>query len=193
MSETSGFWDFSVRAYNQPGVADACLVLQDQHGLDVNLLLYCCWIGASRGAIPESDLTAALEFSAIWSANVVRPLRQVRSWMKTTGCQSQRIPRTDCMELRTDVKATELAAEHLQQLGLESLREPRPERRLSAHEQLEATVSNLSRYLTRLNLDRAQVSSGDLATIVSAAIQASSYDSVVLALSSVPLPGDARI
>ncbi len=193
MSESSGFWDFSVRAYSQPGVADACLALQDQYGLDVNLLLYCCWIGAFRGSIPESDLTAALEFSTIWSANVVRPLRQVRAWMKTTGCQSERLPRADCMAVRADVKATELAAERLQQIGLESLRESKPERRLSAQEQLEATVLNLTRYLTRLNLDRERVSSGDLATVVTAAIQASSFDTVVLALSTVQLPDDARV
>ena len=185
MSEPSGFWDFSVRVYGQPRVADACLALQDQHGLDVNLLLYCCWVGASRGAIRESDLKSAFEFSAMWSANVVRPLREVRSWMKTTGRQSECIPSADCMEVRADVKATELAAERLQQIGLESLSEPAPDRPLSADEQLEATVINLTCYFSLLNLDRGRVSSGDLATVVVAAIPASNYDAVVEALTTV--------
>ncbi len=184
MSESSGFWDFSVRVYGQPGVADACLALQNQHGLDVNLLLYCCWIGASRGAIRDSDLKSAFEFSATWSANVVRPLREVRSWMKTAGHPSDCIPRADSMEVRADVKATELAAERLQQIGLESLSEPAPEQPLPADQQLEATVSNLTGYLALMNLDRGQASSDDLATVVTAAIPASSYDTVVLALTA---------
>ncbi len=188
MSSSIGFWDFSLRAYRQPGVADACLALQTQHGLDVNLLLYCCWIGASRGPLPESDLTAALEFSATWSANVVRPLREVRTWMKTTGCQSKRLPRSDCMEVRAAVKATELTAERLQQIGLEAVSEPTPVRLLTAGEQLEATVGNLTRYLMRMNLDRARISSGDLATVVTAAIPANSYDTVVLALTAAENP-----
>ncbi len=184
MSEPSGFWDFSVRAYNRPGVADACLALQDQHGLDVNLLLYCCWIGASRGAIRKSDLKSAFEFSASWSANVVRPLREVRSWLKTTGRHNECIPRADCMEVRADVKAAELAAERLQQIGLESLSEAAPEQPLSAEEQLDAAVVNLTRYLSLMNLDRGGVSSGDLATVVTAAIPASNYDTVILALTA---------
>ena len=184
MSEPSGFWDFSVRVYRQPEVADACLALQDRHGLDVNLLLYCCWVGASRGAIREADLKSANEFSVTWSANVVRPLREVRSWMKTSGRQNEYIPSADCMEVRADVKATELAAERLQQNGLESMSEPAADRPLSADEQLEATVSNLARYLSLMNLGGGQVASDYLATVVVAAIPASNYDEVVEALTS---------
>ena len=185
MSEPSAFWDFSVGTYSQPGVADACLALQDHHGLDVNLLLYCCWVGASHGAIREADLKRAFEFSATWSANVVRPLREVRSWMKTTGRQSEGIPRAGCMEVRADVKAAELAAERLQQIGLESLSEPVTKQPLSADEQLEAAAINLTCYFSLMNLDRGQVSSRDLATVVAAAIPASNYDAVVVALSTV--------
>ncbi len=184
MSKSSGFWNFSIRVYGQPGVAEACLALQNQHGLDVNLLLYCCWIGTSRGAIRESDMKSAFEFSATWSANVVRPLREVRSWMKTVRGQSECIPLADSMAVRADVKATELAAERLQQIGLESLSEPAPEQPLATGEQLEATVCNLTCYLTLMNLNRGQASSDDLATVVAAAIPASSHDTVVLALTA---------
>ena len=36
--------------YAQPGVADACLKLQDEFGLDVNLVLFCIW---SRLLLPS--------------------------------------------------------------------------------------------------------------------------------------------
>ena len=41
------FWDFSLRVHGADGVAGACLDLQDAHQLDVNIVLYCCWIGAT--------------------------------------------------------------------------------------------------------------------------------------------------
>ena len=182
MGESVSFWDFSVKAYRRTGVADACLALQHQHGLDVNLLLYCCWIGVSRGPLRESDLNAALKFSATWSTNVVAPLREVRSWMKTTGCEVEHLRKTDCMAVRADVKATELAAERIQQSGLESLSEPIAERALSTDEQLAAILFNLTCYLSRVNVDRARISSRDLATVVTAAIPTSRYDAVILAV-----------
>ncbi|MCG8546534.1 MAG: TIGR02444 family protein, partial [Alphaproteobacteria bacterium] len=42
MSDPPGnaFWNFSLRAYARPGVADACIRLQDRYGVDVNVLFY---------------------------------------------------------------------------------------------------------------------------------------------------------
>lgn len=37
------FWQFSVSRYGKPGVADACLMLQEQFGINVNLVLLYCW------------------------------------------------------------------------------------------------------------------------------------------------------
>ena len=40
------FWEYSVQQYARPGVADTCLVLQDEHTLDVNMLLYAAWLSS---------------------------------------------------------------------------------------------------------------------------------------------------
>ena len=184
MDQPLRFWDFSVRLYSRVGVADACLALQSQHGLDVNLLLYCCWIGASRGAFREAEFMAALEFAEPWSVNVVRPLREARTWMKTSGCESERVPQAECMAVRADVKAAELAAERLQQFGLESISAPAAESPLSADEQLRATVNNLTLYLTHRRLDRTRLSVSDLATVVTNAIPDSDYESIARALAA---------
>lgn len=37
------FWDFSLAVYQAQGVESACLELQDEHGVNVNLLLLLCW------------------------------------------------------------------------------------------------------------------------------------------------------
>ncbi len=43
---SSPFWDYSLGIYRKPGVADACIALQDEFGLDVNMLLACLWFSA---------------------------------------------------------------------------------------------------------------------------------------------------
>lgn len=118
---TEGFWDFSVRTYRTPGVPDACLSLQNDYGADVNMLMYCCWIGANLGQFDAGLFAEASRFSALWAENVVIPLRSARTWMKTSGCTLDGVPTKDCMRLRDKVKSVEFAAEKMQEQVLESL------------------------------------------------------------------------
>ena len=106
-----GFWRFSTRVYRVDRVADSCLALQDRFGVDVNMMLFCCWAGATLGRLPVSTLRAAVAFSAEWSANVVRPLRGVRRWMKSEMGESP---------LRDAIKRDELQAERVQQETLQA-------------------------------------------------------------------------
>ena len=77
------FWDFSLALYAKPGVAPACLVLQDEQGRDVNLALYCAWVGWSgRGRLGASDIDAAEHGLARWRQRVVEPLRAARRSIK---------------------------------------------------------------------------------------------------------------
>lgn len=132
------FWDFSLRVYAGPGVAPACLALQDRHGLDVNLLLLCCWLGRGRPRAPSRDeiarLCAAVED---WHRHVVRPLREARRWLKAPG---PAIPADQAAELRDRIKRLELDSEHIEQLALANQLEsqvgggapPAPEHALAA-------------------------------------------------------------
>lgn len=120
----SEFWPFSLRVYGQPEVAAACLGLQERHGLDVNLLLLACWLGASgRGALGEpawADLCAQV---ATWQRQVVLPLRQVRQCLKgmlpNGGPQGRGANADPIASLRRAVGECELDAEYLEQLMLE--------------------------------------------------------------------------
>jgi uncharacterized protein (TIGR02444 family) len=100
----TAFWRFSLEFYARPGVMPACLALQDQHGVDVNLALLCCWIGEALDAAALAEADARV---AEWRAEVVQPLRAVRRWLKG---------RDDA--LRADVAAQELAAEQREQAML---------------------------------------------------------------------------
>ena len=56
-TQGSPFWRFSLRFYRQPRVADACIALQEESGVDVNLLLYLLWFVEMPGG---SDLTGPM-------------------------------------------------------------------------------------------------------------------------------------
>lgn len=170
MEKPDSFWDFSVNTYGRPGVADACLSLQDRFGCDVNMLLYCCWFGRTRGVLDEPAFSAALSFSQPWADEVVHPLRAARTWMKTTGCVLTEVPTHHCMALREKIKAAELAAEHLQQNTLEELTPAPPTRTLDLETQLTNAALNLRRYLEYCSVRLDAPSLRELTHIVAAAI-----------------------
>ncbi|MGE0716193.1 MAG: TIGR02444 family protein [Alphaproteobacteria bacterium] len=113
---TETLWDFACRVYGAPGVAAACLVLQDEAGVDVPLLLWCAW-AAARGAAPDrAAITAAAAAVAPWRDATVRPLRMIRRAMKADLGADH----AAAAALRERVKASELEAERLQLLMLEA-------------------------------------------------------------------------
>lgn len=117
------FWEFSLRVYRLPQVSDACLLLQNAHGFDVNLLLFACWYGRTHGTMPPSLLADVQLFSTQWATEVVRPLRRARTWMKGALADSNHplAGQSDATQLREKIKAVELRSEQLQQHALEQL------------------------------------------------------------------------
>lgn len=107
------FWDWSLEVYGRPGVEEILLDMQGRLGLDVNLLLFACWAGATgRGRLTGSEWARLIEGTADWRANVVEPLRAVRRHLRSRGDM------TDAAALRERVKALELEAEHAAQLAI---------------------------------------------------------------------------
>lgn len=150
MSET--FWDFSVRTYRTEFVPEACLSLQDERGVDVNMLLFCCWYGVTRGQQEKEKFQHVFEFSENWAEQVVRPLRNVRTWMKLDGCIDPRMPTETCMEFREKVKGVEFNAEKIQQDVLESLTLSNIEKELSFPEQLTSIIKNIRQYFDTVHI-----------------------------------------
>lgn len=143
---SESFWDFSVRTYRSEGVAQACLALQNETGADVNVLLFCCWVGASRGEFQNAEYAAVMAFSNAWADKVVRPLRGVRTWMKLEGCPDPLLPNDKCMSLREAIKRVEFEAEQLQENVMQSIVDSKPLVAMSNSGQLSAAVLNLQRY-----------------------------------------------
>ena len=105
------FWRFSLAVYKPADVAAECLALQEALGLDVNLLLFCAWLGTRAIILSGSDIEAASRVVAAWHNSVVRPLRGVRRHIKTQY--------GDAFEaFRSRVKDDELQAEQAEQAML---------------------------------------------------------------------------
>ncbi len=100
-------WDFAVRLYGEPGVGEACLVLQDRFGVDVPLLLWAAWLGDGADA---ATLRAGDRAVGPWRARAVRPLRSLRRHLRHTvaGLDGEAQERW-----RGSVKRLEIDAERL--------------------------------------------------------------------------------
>ena len=108
----SPFWRFSLKVYGLPGVAQACLDLQDKAGADVNVLLYVLWLGAQGRRLDRSETTQIIAAVASWRDEIVRPLRAVRRALKTPP---PALESKTAEALRARIKEVELEGERLQQ------------------------------------------------------------------------------
>jgi hypothetical protein len=93
------FWDYSLHLYSQPGVEGACLTLQDEFDLDVNIVLFCLWSGdKGPGQLRPAEM-----------------LRHIRRTLKTDALgATQALTQI----FRPRAQKAELDAEHVQQLLL---------------------------------------------------------------------------
>nr|TFG52294.1 MAG: TIGR02444 family protein [Hyphomicrobiales bacterium] len=108
------FWRYSLAVYSKDGVPQELIALQDTFDIDVNVALFCLWLGASAGLqLSEDQLTASLSRCRQWNIETVIPMRGVRRYLKS-GTAVQPIAER-AAELRTHVKRLELLAEQIEQ------------------------------------------------------------------------------
>jgi len=82
--DRSSLWTFSLAVYDNVAVKRECLDLQDRHSVDVNLLLFCAFVGAVHGAVlSQADLRQVEGVVHDWNAQVVHSLRKARHAVKS--------------------------------------------------------------------------------------------------------------
>ena len=116
-------WDFSIKTYGREGVASACLRLQDDHGADVNILMYCCWAAQDRALLFDAMAIERI-ISAVepWKSSIVEVLRNIRRELKSKAYLGIDVEEQE--HLRVEIKRVELNAERLQQDALFTLSHP---------------------------------------------------------------------
>lgn len=148
------FWDFSLKVYGKDGTAPACLALQDSKGLDVNLLLFCCWAGAQGHLLAAEEIERLMAAVKPWRSEVVEPLRKLRRQLK-----SGQDGGSDA--LLAQAKAAELEAEAVvQRVLLETL--PLERREGSA----KVAAQNLKVYAAQLEIQCDSAVTADLAAVL---------------------------
>ena len=154
----SAFWDFSLAVYGKPGFPQAAISLQDRHGLNVNMLLFCLWAGANGRLLEGEDLQRLEGALDPWNEAVVEPLRAVRRWLKDQDLA----PRDQAESLARAVLAREIEGEAIAQRLME--RTAPVEQGGTASP--EAAAENLKRYLESRSVD---ADPADLETLLKSA------------------------
>ena len=115
----NAFWTFSLSVFQNSNVAGECIDLQDRHGIDVNVLLFCAWLGATQRAVDKKQVQEILASIGDWQSEVVTPLRVLRRRLK--GKTGAAIPNEAQLAFREEVKRAELKSEQLEQAILYNL------------------------------------------------------------------------
>ena len=102
----SAFWQFSLAFYARPRVADACLELQDNAGVDVNVMFYLLFIATHQRQVSRDEVARIDALASAWRDHAVLPLRTLRRKLKT-GVEP--LPVKDTESLRSAVKRLELS------------------------------------------------------------------------------------
>ena len=156
------FWNFSLALYGKPGVAPALLALQDALGLDVNMLVFCCWASSRGRALTPSDLDAVEAVAEPWQTEVVGPLRALRRRLKG-GFPP--LPPDRVETYRKGFSDLEIEGEHIAQEAMERVMDSLP-KSAPARANAALTAANLRAYLAHQQKEIGAAESAALTTIL---------------------------
>jgi uncharacterized protein (TIGR02444 family) len=165
-------WAFALHVYAQPRVAEACLKLQDEAGVDVMMLLMSAFAAVRhRILLTRSEILELDEFCRPWREQIVQPLRAIRGRLKTGPLPA---PDSETEQFRSKIKLAELAAERLQnQLLAEHLPLRPPERDAVVPEDLRLVLRNV---VTLALEKRGRMQISDLLSSIDAMVGAATQD-----------------
>ena len=164
-------WAFALALYARPGVADACLALQNEADVDVMILLVATFAAVKYRTLLAPDEIGTLdETCRPWREQIVRRLRTIRTALKTAP---QPAPNGETEQFRSKVKALELEAEKLENKLLAESLPLRPSRREAVRtEQLRAVLNDVAMHFAERRGTKASACvSSSIEAIVGAAMQ----------------------
>jgi uncharacterized protein (TIGR02444 family) len=163
----SPFWHYSTAVYAREGVAPACLRLQERHGIDVNIVLMCCWCAQEdHRLIDNAEMCRLVGAVSGWHRSVVRELRAVRKRLKG-GLPP--VPEDLVRLVRERVLQTEIDCEQVEQHLLYQLATVnRPSAR--AETQVAAAAVNLKTYFSSLHIGLTDADLADCGEILASCI-----------------------
>lgn len=129
------FWDWSLGRY--PKAKEALLALQDRHGFNINLLLWCAWRAEIGENLSPARVKSAIAAVESWHGAITAPLRAARRRLSDFDAAGA--------QLKPRAQALEIEAERIEQEILQRLVSP-----LQATEDatpaLDCAIRNLEAY-----------------------------------------------
>lgn len=142
----SDFWNYSSQLWTLPGVEKVCLELQNEHQADVNILLYCCWLGDQKRSINSDHIPVLLDALESW-LTIIKPLRESRKLMQQSLIA---MPPSMVDQTLNNISEMELNAEHMAQLALEKALTISQLKESEAPSELACSLANLLVYCNTL-------------------------------------------
>jgi uncharacterized protein (TIGR02444 family) len=118
LPQSSPFWTFSLGFYRGAGVSEACLELQDNCGVDVNVVLFLLWMASQKRQLDVGEVKSLADKVRPWQADVIGPIRALRRRLKS---DAPLLDKGSAELFRTKIKAVELESERLQQEAMYGL------------------------------------------------------------------------
>ena len=141
----NSFWDFSLSVYSRPHVADACVFLQDRYELDVNLLLFCIWVGdAGKKPLEADALRDCMRRTRDWRTRVIEPLRSIR---RACRAEPLGVPEFLLEACVPSMRDAELDAERVAQLVLADIVRHQPSESIDDAAKARRALHNLRAYI----------------------------------------------
>jgi len=112
-TESPPLWDFAVALYTRDGVASLCLRLQDEHQLDVPMVLACVWLTYCGHGVDPARLDVMLDAAEPVNARVER-IRAVRREIGTARAEEP-----GWQEAYAHLQTAELAGERVELRAIE--------------------------------------------------------------------------
>lgn len=150
------FWNYSWSHYSRPEVASLCLNYQYQAGANVNILLFCCWLGSLDLGISQLELDEIKELIGDWDQQAVQPLRASRHFISGSALATD--------TLIDMLKEAELASEQIVQTVLFKWYLAKKKCSINSSDRenkgnIYLQVDNLNCYLTSLGCDTVTIDS----------------------------------
>jgi uncharacterized protein (TIGR02444 family) len=169
------FWDFSLAVYGRPGFAQAAIALQDDLGVDVNMMLFCGWVASQGRRLTRDDLIAIDAKVAAWQHDIVHPLREIRRRLRDKNAA---IPADLNDIFKKRLQAVEIDAEHVEQLVLGASLPLKA----SGSDLLSDTAANVALYVEFVAFLRPPSSADHLKAVVAGFLPDARPDAIAAAL-----------
>jgi len=141
------FWRYSLKLYNKSVVKNLCLDLQNQHGVNINIILFCCWYAAtSRGPLSKVQIQRLVYSIDRWHCEITQELRNLRALISNLPEQ------TWTSDLRKEILMHELTSEHIEQLLLVQTISTPLLKNHSTQQKFDNCISSLHQYLVCLSI-----------------------------------------